>query len=363
MPGLDVLRGVAVLWVLLNHALIWKGFAGGTGIGNDSLTRAVFRIAQAGWLGVNLFFVLSGFLITGILLDSRSVPQYFSQFYRRRALRILPAYLLLIAVLLSLRQLSRGALAVALTFTTNDAFLFGVRKPYGLLWSIAVEEQFYLLWPWILRDVRPRQLAIGCAVLLVADPLLRYGCATGVLPQADVQRNALLIADNLACGALAALFVRSRFGVARIGLPAGFLILCVAVLGELAGLRFGIAHRATPFGMALQHTPPNLFFTGLLLLSLSLPAGWFAAAWSKPMRFFGYVSYGLYLCHLLVFDFYDRWIAGRVAGLQNSFVRLLLAGGLATLVAFLSRRFFEEPFLRMGSEGAQRRLRQALSPR
>ena len=361
MPALDVLRGLAILWVLLNHGLLWDSTRGPAA--NSAGFLLLARLAQAGWLGVNLFFVLSGFLITGILLDSRGSPAYYRGFYARRALRILPAYLLLVVVLLALHRLSKGTLAVALTFTTNDAFLFGVRAPYGLLWSIAVEEQFYLLWPAVVRHLRRRWLVVLCAALLVLDPLLRYLCLAGDLPAADVQRNALLIADNLACGALAALFVRSRWGVARRGLQAGLLLMAVAACGELAGLPFGIAHRDTAFGAALQHTPWNLFFTGLLLVSLGLPVRWFHSAWSAPLRFFGYISYGLYLCHLLVFDVYDHLVSGLAsaplrAALQQTLLRLVLAGSLATLIAWASRRFYEDPLLRVRVGRRGRRLRE-----
>ena len=348
MPSLDVLRGLAILWVLLNHALIWDPAPGSHAAGHG----IVYAVAKGGWLGVNLFFVLSGFLITGILLDDRGNEVYYQRFYKRRALRILPVYLLLVAVLLALRSLSTGALLVALTFTTNYAFLFGVRQPYGPLWSIAVEEQFYLVWPAVLRRLRTAWLAAFCIAIVVLDPLLRGLCLAGRLPPADIQRNALLIADNLACGALAALFVRSRYGVARAGRRMGLAIMIVALLGEAAGLPFGIAHRTTPFGAALQHTPFNLLFTGLLLFLLSLPSRWFASAWSRPLRFLGYVSYGLYLCHLLIFDLYDRVttaLGSTSPGemLRGPAVRLVLAGSLSVLVAWLSRRFYEDPFLRI----------------
>ncbi len=354
MPALDVLRGVAILGVLLNHALVWDGaHAGG------SLVRITMGIAQAGWLGVDLFFVLSGFLITGILLDSRDAPQYFREFYRRRARRILPAYLLLIAALLVLGRLRTGPLAVALTFTTNFAFLFGVRKPYGLLWSIAVEEQFYLMWPVAVRCLGRTTLATVCTLLLVLDPALRYLCAAGALPAADVQRNTLLLADTFACGALAALYARSPLAAQAPGLRVGAWLMGLATALAIAGWPYGISHRATPLGAALQHTPPNLFFTGLMLTMLRLPSRWFRMPWWAPLRFFGYISYGLYLFHLLAFEVYDRWIAGQVpslqrAVLQDSLVRALLAGVLATAFAYGLRRFYEEPFLRRRSPASAR---------
>ncbi len=349
MPALDVLRGAAILLVIFDHALYWMGAAQHT----TGVRRLFAELSSGGWLGVNLFFVLSGFLITGILLDSRGNEGYFKRFYLRRATRILPAYLLTIIVLLLLHRMPTAYLIASLLFLTNYSGAFGgtLVAVYSVFWSLSVEEQFYLLWPTIVRRLRRSGLAVLCIALVVADPVLRYLAQAGRAPLGNPHTNTFLIADNLACGALAALFVRTRFGDAVHGRRAGLALIGASCLILLAGLPFGILHRNAPFGAALQSTPWNLLFTGTLLLLLSLPTAWFAGTWSAPLRFFGYISYGLYLCHLLVFDFYDVCIADAAPAvlrpvLHGYYVRLLLAGALSTLVAFLSRRFYEDPFLR-----------------
>jgi len=114
MPELDVLRGVAVLMVFLYHALYWSNVVTSSRIGN-----LIIKASVIGWLGVNLFFVLSGFLISGILLDTKGHPSYSRRFYLRRVVRILPAYFVTIVVLLAFHSLTFGSTIVALLFLAN----------------------------------------------------------------------------------------------------------------------------------------------------------------------------------------------------------------------------------------------------
>jgi peptidoglycan/LPS O-acetylase OafA/YrhL len=151
MPELDSLRGVAVLLVLIFH-----GFSFPATVSKFSGVWRLFVAATAGgWTGVNLFFVLSGFLITGILFDSKSRPDYYSRFYVRRALRILPAFYLLLLLLLVLprtglfeqRHVGRPFVVLSFFYLANMTAFFGVPGQYAALWSLAVEEHFYLVWP------------------------------------------------------------------------------------------------------------------------------------------------------------------------------------------------------------------------
>jgi peptidoglycan/LPS O-acetylase OafA/YrhL len=125
MPELDVLRGLAILMVVLFHGLFWST-APTTPI---HLVNLVIKATVGGWLGVNLFFVLSGFLITGILLDSKGSPSYYRQFYLRRVLRILPAYLAMIVILDLVRQLQVPQTIASLLFFAN--YLYLLRIPVG----------------------------------------------------------------------------------------------------------------------------------------------------------------------------------------------------------------------------------------
>ena len=176
MPELDTIRGIAILLVLFFH-----GFGLRYGLrGLSGFPKLLVAATLPGWMGVNLFFVLSGFLITGILLDSKSRPNYFRVFYIRRALRILPLYygvLLLLAVLTRTGWVNRHAswayLGLSAIYLSNVTELFGVPSQYTVLWSLAVEEHFYLLWPAAIRVLSRYQVVVAGAVICVVCPCLR----------------------------------------------------------------------------------------------------------------------------------------------------------------------------------------------
>jgi peptidoglycan/LPS O-acetylase OafA/YrhL len=167
MPELDTVRGIAVLLVLFFHGIHPppENFPGASGF--------LLSLTRFGWTGVNLFFVLSGFLITGILLDSQNRCDYFSRFYKRRAFRILPA---LFATLLALQLgslVSWRFTVLSGFFLANCAPLFAVPLQYTPLWSLAVEEHFYLLWPAMVRRLSSRSLSVIPICIFLGTPFLR----------------------------------------------------------------------------------------------------------------------------------------------------------------------------------------------
>jgi peptidoglycan/LPS O-acetylase OafA/YrhL len=179
-PALDGLRGIAIILVLLHHYTIL-----------DPITPGEELLAQTvliGWAGVDLFFVLSGFLITGILIDARGSNRYFSSFYARRTLRIFPLYYLIAFVTLlvlprfaNLHALLAGSGAPTeqwpywlyltnFAIASRDDFLHGV---LDITWSLAIEEQFYLVWAVVVWLCRPQALGWLCALIVVAAPVAR----------------------------------------------------------------------------------------------------------------------------------------------------------------------------------------------
>jgi peptidoglycan/LPS O-acetylase OafA/YrhL len=350
MPELDVLRGVAVLSVIFYHGLYWSGATSTNHLATLFIKSTVF-----GWLGVNLFFVLSGFLITGILMDTKGRPDFYRHFYLRRALRILPAYLALLVILLLARWLTFGSAALSLLFLANyDSFFsFFHLGGYGPLWSLSVEEQFYLVWPTIVGRVSRNTLLFISIALCIVEPVLRWLDASGRVSLGNPHIATYLIADNLAVGALAAIFARSQYGTLRNGVRAGLATIVAGLAIFAAGYPFGILHRTNVVGITLQTVPWNIFFAGVLILSLGLRSSFASSRWTAPLRFFGHISYGLYLIHFLLFVRYDDYVPRITnASLRNlllgSFTRFFLVGGLSTLVAWLSRDFYEERFLRIG---------------
>jgi peptidoglycan/LPS O-acetylase OafA/YrhL len=308
-------------------------------------------LASPGWLGVNLFFVLSGFLITGILLESRGSSNYWRSFYTRRALRILPLYLVVLLILRFYSHLDWTYLLFCLLYLAN--FTDGLRgEHYGALWTLAVEEQFYLVWPFLVRRFQTGTLAIFCLGSILVSPWLRYLSASRVLPLGDPHTATWLITDNLAGGALIAIFLRMPGVTLR---RVRSLTLWTGLLGAgllAAGFRFDLLSRTTAVGAAFQPEPFIFLFTALLLLALEFGDHALVYRLTRPLRFYGYISYGLYLFHLLGFKAYQDLFVDfhRVSAeltLGGVFLRFGGVLAVATAVCFLSRRYFEEFFLRL----------------
>jgi peptidoglycan/LPS O-acetylase OafA/YrhL len=358
MPELDSLRGVAILLVLFFHGFGFK-------FGAAKLPRFAHLLVVAtmpGWIGVNLFFVLSGFLITGILLDSKRHPQYYRRFYIRRALRILPAYyalLLLLAIVpgtgwFEHRQVSWQFIGLSVVYLSNVTNLFGVPMQYGALWSLAVEEHFYLLWPTVIHSLSRRAIAYCALAIVVICPILR-----AVAYRLGMQYGAgytWLVADGLAIGSLLGLLSRSWLADRRLMKYAAICCITAGVIVLGVGLPFGIFLGRTFLGGTFRLTALNIFFTGVIGSTLVLGTGnqkWIVLR--PTLEFFGKISYGLYLIHMLAFDFTDHLIAEHVqdpmAAVQGSFPLMCLRFGIAAAMAIglaaLSRKYFEEPFLRL----------------
>src|SRR5665213_2199007 len=290
MPGLDYLRGIAVAAVVFYHGFYWSTPANF----HNYFARVFVKATVFGWLGVNLFFVISGFLITGILMDTKHQPEYFKSFYTRRVLRILPAYLLMNVVLYLFHFSTWINVVVSLLYLANMNGVLPVSAGYGPFWSLSVEEQFYVFWPWIVRKLSTRGLALFAFAVCLLEPGLRLISFYGKPPLGDIHEATWLIVDNLAIGALLAIFARSSSGTRRNAgkLSIALAVAAAAMLGAL--LPYGILHRTNPLGAALQVVPWNLFFAAMLLWSLLCGDRIAAMRVLHPIRMLGDISYGLY---------------------------------------------------------------------
>ena len=358
MPELDALRGVAVLMVVLYHGLYW-------GIDLSvfpPMKRQVLTLMWTGRLGVDLFFVLSGFLITGVLLKARARPDYYRRFYIRRALRILPALVVTLALLLAARAVPLKFALLSLAYLANLGPLLGVDITYPVLWSLAVEEHFYLGWPWVVRKLTNRGVLALCGLIVAASPLLRLISFRIADTKGWVSYHVFDYtwdaSDGLAWGAALAIFLAvfapTRRTLAQI---AGGLALGALAIWAI-GWRHGILTRRTPVGAALQVVPWHLVFVALLMFFLLAGTStWKRQLTPRALTFVGEISYGLYLYHLMCFWMIEwlstrgvarGWITpGWIEPFWGLWVRVLLAGVPAVLLAWLSRRYVEEPFLRM----------------
>jgi len=350
MPELDTVRGVAILMVFLFH-----GFEDFTPAGPNvpAWERLFLSTVSLGWTGVNLFFILSGFLITGILLDSADKPKYYSRFYFRRVLRILPAYYLLIAILVLVGRLgfvrhhtSWAFAGLSLIYLSNITPLLGVLRDYSPLWSLAVEEHFYLIWPATVRMLTRRGLVTAAVLICVCEPILRaFAVARGGLWWGPYT---WLSADGLALGSLLALFVRSnlasRMNLLRLA-GLSVLVATAAVVVSVAVPRF--------IAVSLRATCVNYASLSFLAAALWLGTGAYQKFVNlRFLSFYGFISYGLYLIHALIFSLYND-VALRFSFFHVGYsfgkclLRLMIVFIVATAVAYLSRTTYEEFFLRM----------------
>jgi len=345
---LDGIRGIAVLLVLFLHLFAssmedekWTG-----------LPRVVLLATRFGGVGNDLFFVLSGFLITGILLDSVGRPHYFRIFYIRRALRILPLYYLILLLIGMSYRGAGGFVGLSIFYLSNMAPIFGVAVVYPPLWSLSVEEHFYLLWPWLISRLRPPQVWLLAAGICLAEPVLR---GFAFFKGWDVATYSWFRFDGLAAGALLATFVRSGGGAER--RLWGFGSICLVAAGILAavGFPFGIFTRKTLAGAALLYTFYSMLFVGIIAVVLSRQSRHLSGIIrSRILRWCGNLSYCLYMVHWLIIYGWDRLIGkypslvvdhwGRFGAIC---IRGLTVGVVCFVLAELSRCFFEGPLLRL----------------
>lgn len=363
MPGLDVVRGLAIVAVLFYHGIATDQVSAGESL--PSGQQAFLNHFRYGAMGVHLFYVLSGFLIAGILLDTRADSSYYKNFYLRRLLRIVPAYLLMIVVLRASGAISWTYIAVCFLYVCNMPRLLHSSPEYGPFWSLSVEEQFYLTWPFVIRKLSVVNVSRLCVGIILFAPLLRYGIQFLPPVFADIQFKTWDVADFFAAGTLLAISVRSpkirpklrRSVIVLIG-TGGVFQVGMAWLSPLASGSW-IKPAA-----ALGLSPFAILFSGVVLLGFLMPE-LASTLGGKFFSFLGDISYGLYLCHQFLFTCIDRWLpvhGNRALSMFTQiWLRFLFEAAVSIGAAFLSRRYFEEKFLRMkpkrsdpGETGRQR---------
>jgi peptidoglycan/LPS O-acetylase OafA/YrhL len=370
IPALDGLRGVAILLVLLHHFAFYGDFEPRT-----TFEKIVSMLLAAGWSGVDLFFVLSGFLITRILYRADRGRHYFRNFYLRRTLRIFPVYyatLALFFIVAPVVSWSIGALPAVLdgpyrTLLSDQgwywSYLVNIQialhgwpeiNVLAHFWSLAVEEQFYLVWPLVVFCLYRSTLIRLCAILIVLSLAFRVHLAwTGDILAAYVLAPARL--DALAIGALLALVACGPGGLAP------WRRVATAVAGASAAALFVVAvlrrglWTEDPLTITLGLTLLASLFGSALVLAVTSPAGsWLARTLTgRPLVAIGRYSYGIYVFHhFIALGMAQLFTVGDlplVAGsrLPALAIYLLIGGGLSLAVAALSWHAFELRFLRL----------------
>jgi peptidoglycan/LPS O-acetylase OafA/YrhL len=334
IPELQGLRGLAVLAVVIYHC-------------HPRLEGTpIYRAALWGWAGVNLFFVLSGFLITSILLESRGKPHYFRNFYGRRALRIWPVYVLvLVACYLNapwfigppVLEAVRTAPWWAYILFLQNLFHLALPPSIGPTWSLAIEEQYYFLWAPIVRILeRMWSLAAFLCCALIAAPLFRLTHFAWITPT-----HTLTHIDGIAMGSLIAIGLhtlplsrRAWVSLGSVGVIAGFVSAAT-----IAG------------GTAFLDSALTMGFGGTVLASIAStgarnPVN--TALRRGPLAFYGRVSYGMYMTHIMVFIYFG-WFDRRMDahGIAGDLAVVAFRLASATAVATALWYGFESRILKL----------------
>lgn len=363
IPALDGLRGLAILMVLVMHCYVIVPTPPGIAV-LDLLKLACSLF----FTGVDLFFVLSGFLIGGILLDNQRAPRLLSAFFARRGFRILPLYALLLLSFVccrdiaSLVALNRGAyfespVPVWSYFAMVQNIAMGWVGNVGNYWlsptwSLGIEEQFYLLMPLLAQRFGTRGFVYAAVLAFVLCPLLRVAAllfsgntvaATFLLP---------MRADALFAGVLGAVIVRHEPAVQLLRRHRSLLGAALLVLAAfLAVLTTRSLSAGAPLMISVGYTVAAVFFAGSVLWVVLFPASLAARLCRfEPLCAIGVVSYFVYLAHTPVF-FVTHWLARGQPPLHLDWTGAaltVLALGLTAALAALSWRWLETPLLRLG---------------
>jgi len=333
IPQLDAVRGLAILVVLMH---------------NISLKYPALysqKLFSDGWMGVDLFFVLSGFLITGILLDTKQSKEYFKDFYIRRCLRILPLYYSLIFFMfVVVRFLNpsefHAVLQQSSPWWTYPLFLqnfvgplsTNAAGPLGVTWSLAIEEQFYLIWPLVVRFCPSALLRRIVIAEICISPGLRYYLS---LHHVNLYTNVFCRLDGLMAGAFLALLVRSDNFVPSKLLKRAWISL--AITAPLAFVAEAYDARWIVFSFTAMASASFVY------VSLFCARKWFQMAMTNRFLLYtGTISYGLYLLHKIP--------SGMVQVLhldRHRFPPVLIILVTSYALAMLSWNLLEKPFLNL----------------
>ena len=372
-PALDGLRAVAVMMVFFQHYLPSR-----------------YPALSWGWTGVDIFFVLSGFLITGILYDTQDHPFRFRNFYMRRTLRIFPLYYGVLLTLLLLTPIFHWLWSYAWVlwalYLGNYATFLSVPWPaitpgstgqlvsmhaghpgfslsLGHFWSLCVEEQFYLLWPMVVYHVRRRETLLKvCCWLILASFTART--VSALFAPISYLRLGLLYSftpirvDALLIGALVALCLRGKqeLLIRRLARPVLLTGLAVFVTLELLFRVLSTTHIfyrpyvGAPLVDTVGYALLDICAAALIVEVIRPEAALSRLLQRRWLRQLGQISYGFYVFHDIPHAFY-AWLASRVLGSReahgSSLVVIVFAFFGTLILSYLSFRFFEAPFLRL----------------
>jgi peptidoglycan/LPS O-acetylase OafA/YrhL len=355
-PELDGLRFFAFFAVYINHTFLF-GVGGHHHRVSDRAANLLGSVGVAGAFGVDLFFVLSAYLITELLLRERLLRGEVDvkAFYVRRILRIWPLYFLFLAFAYALTFFVAGE-ALSLRHLFAFAFFSGnwiyMARPVGTvaapLWSVSVEEQFYILWPWAVRRGSPRRVALVALGLIAVGVAVRLGLSLGGIHEPWISKGSLTRVDGIAAGALLAAALKGRLPrlpqLSRAALFLGGLLGLFLIAARFHLFTGPITTLAQTFGWPLV----ALFCAAIVLSALGADAsGLGAVLRSAPLVYLGRISYGLYVFHQVGLLVAERAFPEHAANAKAWAGHFLVGLFVTLLLGALSYRFVEQPFLRL----------------
>ena len=353
LPALDGLRGFAALAVVLLHMTMQV-------VPHTLPAMAIRNMFSLGGTGVDLFFVLSGFLITGLLVSAKGSSNYFRVFYARRMLRILPLYYAALIFLFGVPMLVTLPHGFHIPFRDQLWFWFYIQNYHwkggilagwtGHLWSLAIEEQFYLVWPLVIL-LASRKQAIAVCVGLVAVSVLYRAYAQNFDPRLDTYYVTQARLDGLAVGSAIALIVADRGWLARLRRYAPAVGSVAVVVFIVSRIKF---HVTGPVLWPLGYLSVAVFYGCVLVVALcATPSSLARIVRSRFLRFYGRYSYALYVIHLPVMSvlghvgiYPDRLSVGG-SDLLGELLYILIVTPIVTLLAWLSWHLLEKHFLKL----------------
>lgn len=337
IPELDGLRGLAALLVFFHHACFTS-----VASPRSPVLQAVRSAAVFGNSGVDLFFVLSGFLITTILLGDRRKQRFYAPFYWKRVLRIVPVYVAVLLYIVFFRPHNNVAVLCAAFFVANFSIFLHI-APVSPFWSLAIEEQFYLVWPTLVHRRSAGALrrwaigiALGCMLLRVIAA--GFGHYNYFLT--------FLHCDGLALGALLACFYvdREEHGAVARRAAMGSLVVGVMlmVVNRLMPQTHLVARAMSAAAGITGVTLLSFVVVGVLVFRSGAP--WLGIFRSRVLTFLGLISYAFYMVHVYVIEAVDRWMNGAgVMETREFLLRLLVLFAGSVAVATMSRYLLELP--------------------
>jgi peptidoglycan/LPS O-acetylase OafA/YrhL len=358
-PELDVLRFFAFFLVFLHHSVPHDpAFYTAMGVA-PALAAALAALGATGAFGVNLFFLLSSYLVTELLIRERA---HFGRvdlkaFFIRRILRIWPLYFAFLAFAWAMQWFVPGQhigwrAGLAFTLLAGNWWIVFVGFPSSVifpLWCVSIEEQFYLFWPATMRKLSERGLLAAATLMLAAATLTRWYLASRHTWESRIWANSFVQLDSIALGIILAVLLAGRAprltALHRTALLAGGFT-CLALAGCYFRIKFD---PLTPARVLLGYPVAAVGAVALFLATfceLRSPGKPGLIPWSfRAFVYLGRISYGLYVFHVLALMISDYTVQRHESSLSRFFLRDAVALAIAVVLASISYRWLETPFL------------------